>query len=247
MSRAGISLWNAGRTDRGTVIRKTLRIALMLLLTVTATVLGVRAALPLGVYRNHENEQMKIALTFDDGPHPRYTREILDVLDQYHIRATFFFVGQNVGYYPDTAREVARRGHEIGNHTQTHFSTVDAAPERLKQELYDCERIIQSVTDTSPKLFRPPQGNWNTRVYEAARERDYSIILWDVDTLDWAHTPADKISNYVIENTKGGNIILMHDYHASDCYTLEALRSFLPVLIERGFRFVTVSELIGSA
>lgn len=245
MSDAGLSLRDASRADENNTLKRLLCFAFGCVLTVMF-VLHPHAELPLGVYRNHQNEQNKIALTFDDGPHPRFTREILAILDEFGVKATFFFVGENVSYYSDTAREVAIRGHEIGNHTYTHPSAVKTGEQALREELRSCEEIIQSVTDTSPKLFRPPQGSWNTRVYEIARERDYSVILWDIDTQDWADTPADKIASYVIDNTKGGNIILMHDYHSGVCTTTEALRLFLPVLLERGFRFVTVSELIGS-
>lgn len=203
-------------------------------------------ALPIGVYHNHENDANMIALTFDDGPHPKYTMEILEILEEYDIPATFFFVGENVSYYQDTAREVARRGHEIGNHTYSHPCVNKQSQAAFRDELTRCEDIIQRVVGVHPKLFRPPQGSWNTRVYEIARERDYSVILWDLDTLDWAHTPSENISNYILENVKSGNIILMHDYHSGGCTTTDALRMFIPNLIEQGYRFVTVSELIGS-
>ena len=205
------------------------------------------SALPVGMHNNHENTSNKIALTFDDGPHPRYTREILEILAEYGIHATFFFVGENVINYPDTARAVAEAGHEIGNHTHTHV-----CPDRvnrgeiLQKELARCEEAIQHVTDTSPKLFRPPQGNWNEELYTLARQREYELILWNIDTLDWAHTPADEIYNHVLERTRSGDIILMHDYHSKICTTTEALRMIIPALIDRGFHFVTVSELLGS-
>ncbi len=203
-------------------------------------------ALPSGVYRNHENNGNKIALTFDDGPHPRYTPEILDILEEYGVHATFFVVGENVHHYPDVAREVARRGHEIGNHTYTHPCAIQQEIGMLRKELAECEVEIQNATDTSPKLFRPPQGSWNTAVYQLARQQDYDVILWDIDTLDWAHTPSEQISENVLANVKSGDIILMHDYHSNGCTTTAALRLFVPVLLERGYRFVTVSELIGS-
>lgn len=203
-------------------------------------------ASPLGVYHSHENAANKIALTFDDGPHPRYTMEILSVLQEYGIRATFFFVGENVLYYADTARAVAQAGHEIGNHTYSHARPDKLDRADLDRELRQCEEIIQRVTDTSPKLFRPPQGNWNSNVYALARERDYDIILWNIDTLDWAHTPSEEICAHVLERICSGDIILMHDYHSNGCTTLTALRTLIPQLLERGFHFVTVSELIGS-
>ena len=241
MSRYGLSLWHTGRINCKRITSLALAAFIFGLLTPRAS-----AALPLGVYHNHANADNKIALTFDDGPHPRYTREILDILDEYHIPATFFFVGENVSYYSDTAREVAKRGHEIGNHTYSHPCASKQSEKALRDELSKCDDIIQSVTGVVPKLFRPPQGSWNQRVYDIARERDYSVILWDLDTLDWAKTPSDKIAKYILENAKSGNIILMHDYHSGGCPTTEALRMFIPNLIEEGYQFVTVSELIGS-
>ena len=241
MSSHGLSLRHAGRIERKWVNGG---IILMLLLTLLTP--RVHAALPLGVYHNHVNADNKIALTFDDGPHPKYTMQILEVLDEYHIPATFFFVGENVSYYSDTAREVAKRGHEIGNHTYSHPCASKQSEKALREELAKCDEIIQSVTGVTPKLFRPPQGSWNQRVYDIARERNYSVILWDLDTLDWAKTPSDKIANYILENAKSGNIILMHDYHSGGCTSIDALRMFIPNLIEQGYQFVTVSDLIGS-
>ena len=168
------------------------------------------------------------------------------MLREYGIHATFFFVGENVLYYPDTARAVAQGGHEIGNHTYSHATPEKLSRQALDRELAECETVIQRVADTSPKLFRPPQGDWNTDVYELARNRDYDIILWNIDTLDWAHTPSETISAHVLERIQSGDIILMHDYHSNGCTTVDALRLMIPVLLERGFHFVTVSELIGS-
>jgi peptidoglycan/xylan/chitin deacetylase (PgdA/CDA1 family) len=225
---------------------KQLLFGLLSALIFLQAVLSCNAATPLGVYHNHENAGNKIALTFDDGPHPRYTKEILSVLEEYGVRATFFFVGENVFYYPETARAVAQAGHEIGNHTYTHARPDRLNRQDLAEELSRCEEIIQTVTDTSPKLFRPPQGNWNSEVYSLVRERDYNIILWNIDTLDWAHTPCEEICTNVLGRACSGDIILMHDYQSKGCSTVQALRVVIPKLIERGFHFVTVSELIGS-
>ena len=204
-------------------------------------------AVPNGVHYHHVNSSNKIALTFDDGPHPRYTPEILEILDEYGVHATFFFVGENVTYYPDVARRVAQGGHEIGNHTYHHVSpgkNIDI--KTLQEELSHCEQIIQQMTDTSPKLFRPPQGNWNDALYGLAREKDYEIVLWNIDTLDWAHRSCEQITSHVLERVQSGDIILMHDYQSDGCSTVEALRTIIHTLIERGFHFVTVSELLGS-
>ena len=207
----------------------------------------VASAIPVGVHYHHANSSNKIALTFDDGPHPRYTLEILQILEQYGIHATFFFVGENVSYYPDVAREVASAGHEIGNHTYHHIAPGSHTDVKtLRDELSRCEQVIQQMTDTSPKLFRPPQGNWNNVLYSLAREKEYEIVLWNIDTLDWAHTPADQIIQHVLERAQSGDIILMHDYQSGGCTTINALKTLIPALLERGFHFVTVSELLGS-
>ena len=242
MSAYGLSIRHVGRADRAR-LKKRLSRAIVLALLCTCLTPSVQA-LPIGVYHNRVNDDNMIALTFDDGPHPRHTRQILDVLDEYGIPATFFFVGENVSYYQDTAREVVKRGHEIGNHTYSHPKVSKQSDVAFREELVRCENIIEQVTGVCPKVFRPPQGSWNQRVYDIARERDYSVILWDLDTLDWAHTPSDKIASYILENAKSGNIILMHDYHSGGCTTIDALRMFIPNLIEQGYRFVTVSELI---
>lgn len=244
MSRARVSFWNVRRIDRRRIA------AIMLVLSIISILIALLiipvVALPIGVYHNHANDENKIALTFDDGPHPRYTLDILNVLKEYNIRATFFLVGENVLYYPEAAKKIVAEGHEVGNHTYSHSCAKKQNEADFRKELTSCENEIIRVTGIKPKVFRPPQGSWNTQVYEIARENGYSVILWDIDTLDWAHTPSKKISDYVLNNVKSGNIILMHDYQSGGCTATEALRQFIPQLIERGYQFVTISELIDS-
>ena len=188
---------------------------------------------------------MKIALTFDDGPHPRYTPIILDILEEFGIKATFFIVGVNAEYYPDTLQMITEKGHEIGNHTYTHPHVSGLNSETLQNEVEKCESSIYSLTDLKTKLFRPPEGMIDADVRTVLRSLDYKVILWDIDTRDWANTPPEKISKYVIDNIASGDIILMHDYVAHNSPTPDALRMFLPVLLEKGYNFVVISELIG--
>jgi len=197
------------------------------------------------IYRKNENEYMKIALTFDDGPHPRYTPKILDILEEYGVKATFFVVGVNAEYYPDTMEKIIEKGHEIGNHTYSHPHVSCLNSETLEREVEKCESAIYGLTDYKTKLFRPPEGMIDADVRTVLRSLDYKVILWDIDTQDWANTPPDKISDYVVENVTSGDIILMHDYVAHNSPTPDALRSFLPKLLEKGYHFVVVSELIG--
>lgn len=198
------------------------------------------------VYRKIKNDGHKIALTFDDGPHPRYTPQILDILDEYNIKATFFVVGVNAKYYPKALQMIAERGHEIANHTYTHPHVSRIDQEKLKREVEDCETEILSLVDERTKLFRPPEGMIDENMLAALSVLDYKVVLWNIDTRDWAHTPAPKISEHVINNISDGDIILMHDYIGKNSPTPEALRLFLPILIEKGYKFVTISELIAS-
>lgn len=197
------------------------------------------------IYRNNENKQMKIALTFDDGPHPRYTPQILEILDEYKIKATFFVVGINAQNYPDTMESVIKKGHEIGNHTYSHPHVSCLNPKTLKDEVEKCESTIYGLTDYKTKLFRPPEGMIDADVRSVLRSLDYKVILWDIDTLDWANTPSETIAHNVIKNIKSGDIVLMHDYIAHNSPTPDALRIFIPELLEKGYKFVVISELIG--
>ena len=198
------------------------------------------------VHRKHENREMKIALTFDDGPHPRYTPRILDILKKYDIKATFFTVGINAYYYPETLKMVVESGHEIGNHTYSHPKVSSIQREKLRNEIQDCEDMLYELAEYKTKLFRPPEGMIDSDILNVINDLDYSVILWDIDTRDWAHTPADQIADNVIKNISSGDIILMHDYIGVNSPTCEALELFIPELLSKGYKFVVISELIGT-
>ncbi|MBQ8401437.1 MAG: polysaccharide deacetylase family protein [Clostridia bacterium] len=189
--------------------------------------------------------EKKIALTFDDGPHPVYTREILDILSEYGIRATFFCIGVNAEQYPSLVQEEIAAGHEIGNHTYGHRNLRSVSGEGVREEILGMEEVLWEVTESRPHLFRPPGGQYCDEVCRAAAELEYTVILWSVDTRDWAHTPVPEIVENVMTNTEEGDIILFHDFVSGESPTPEALRRILPELIEQGYEFVTVSELVG--
>ena len=200
------------------------------------------------VYYKIDTEQndKRIALTFDDGPHPRMTREILGILKEYGITATFFVIGQNAVNYPDTMKLLVESGCEIGNHTYSHENFKNMSPCEMYEQFRKCTEILSERFSVEPTLMRPPQGVCAEGVYSAAREMDYDIILWSIDTRDWAHTSATDISQNILRNARGGDIILMHDYIAGHSGTCEALRIIIPELLGRGYEFVTASELIKS-
>ena len=194
------------------------------------------------VYQGQGDER-RIALTFDDGPHPEYTAEILDILAEYGIRATFFVIGENVDLYPEVLQRTVAEGHEIGNHTQTH-PLKNLSGEQMEREISECESTICEWIDCRPRLFRPPGGIISQTVTALAEDHCYRVILWSVDTRDWAHTPVERITKTVLDEVGAGDIILMHDGIKSNSPTPQALRILIPILLERGYRFVTVSELL---
>ncbi len=198
------------------------------------------------VFHNKKNQEMKIALTFDDGPHPIYTPIILDILKEYGIHATFFMVGENVAHYRDVAERVLTEGHEVGNHTYSHPHLLNMTYGTLLDEMLGCEDVLFTLSEYKPHLFRPPEGLVDKDVISIADKLEYSVILWNVDTRDWANTPSDKIVENVIKNTDSGDIILMHDYIGYNSPTPEALRKYIPILLKKGFKFVTVSELLNA-
>ena len=203
-----------------------------------------KASASANVYHKNCNGEMNIALTFDDGPHPKKTPKILDLLAKHGIHATFFMIGQNVEYYSQAAKRVVSEGHEIGNHTYSHPHIGKSQKSVLLGEMTECASSMERILGRIPRLFRPPEGVVDDDIKAAAFDMGYNVILWSVDTRDWAGASAENIAKNVLSNVHPGDIILMHDYTGSNCHTLEALEIMIPQLLEKGYNFVTVSELI---
>ena len=233
---------------------KTLRIyacALILVLTVQTVWIPVNCnditEKPEYVYSSHMNEQNKIAITFDDGPHPVYTPIILDILKEYGVHATFFLIGENAERNPDLVKRIQQEGHEIGNHTYLHKNLKENAAGCIYEEITKAEETIIRIADQRTKLLRPPGGLYDQQVCETARRLDYDIILWTVDTLDWKHPKAEEIVSKVESSIRCGDIILCHDFiGGAPSPTPDAIRRIIPDLLKRGYEFVSVSELIYS-
>ena len=206
---------------------------------------SLRAKAQAKIYRSVQTDTMKIALTFDDGPHPRLTARILEILDRYQTRATFFMVGENIRNYPDTAREVIRRGHEVGNHSFSHHRIPTLGKEAIEEEIEKCEDALEELCEYRAHLFRPPQGAVNAYVEGCTERGDYTLVLWSLDTRDWECKSREQIVDEVLSKVQPGDIILMHDYIGVHSQTPEALEILLPKLLERGFEPTTVSDLLG--
>lgn len=228
-------------------MRKLKALALMLTLSVLTSIdIGAYDELREagGVYYSAVCDEMTVALTFDDGPHKYRTDEILDVLKKYDVKATFFTVGKMAREYPNVIRREIAEGHEIGNHTNTHAKMSKMTQKSLRAELEATEEVLFEIAEYRPKLFRPPEGWCSESIAAIAGEMDYNVILWNIDTLDWAHNEPDKICKCVFDGIRPGSIILFHDYVSGKSPTVEALETIIPELKLRGYRFVTVSELI---
>ena len=199
------------------------------------------------VHSSHINEENKIALTFDDGPHPIYTPIILDILKEYGVQATFFVIGENAERHPDLIRRILAEGHEIGNHTYLHKNLKEHTMDCVCHEIVQTEETILRISEQRTKILRPPGGLYDNHVCDAAEILDYDIILWTLDTLDWKHPTPDEIVKNISANIKSGDIILCHDFiGGAPSPTPDAMRQVIPLLIERGYSFVSVSSLIHS-
>ncbi len=187
--------------------------------------------------KTEEPHEKKIALTFDDGPDPKSTVQILDILKKYDAKATFFMLGSRVEYYPDTARAVKAAGHEIGNHSWNHPDLSKMPLPKALEEINRTTVIIQKVTGEKPTVFRPPYGAYTNQL---SKQTIPPIKLWNVDTLDWKYRDANKLLEEVKKATKDRSTILMHDIHQS---TADGLDGVMAYLQSQGYKFVTVSEL----
>ena len=225
-------------------IRKRVKRIVFLILFLCLCIGSCMTSVSASVYHTVPTKTKKIALTFDDGPHPSQTERILDILDRYGVKATFFMIGVNVENYSDAAKEVVRRGHEIGNHTYHHSHLKNLGESQTSDEIEQCKDVLERVCGCRPHLFRPPEGYLNSDVLQCAEQGEYDLILWSVDTRDWECRNAGKISETVLSKIQAGDIVLMHDY-VYKSKTPEALEIILPKLLALGFEPVTVGELLG--
>lgn len=181
-------------------------------------------------------------MTFDDGPSDKLTPELLDILARHHIHATFFVIGQNVVQHPEILQRAVREGHEIGNHSWTHPAFAKMRDDAVRAELQKTDDAIRAAIGTRPVLMRPPYGSITARQKRWINsEFGYRTILWDVDPLDWKRPGPAVVTRRIVRATRPGSIILSHDIHPG---TIKAMPETFDQLQAKGFRFVTVSELI---
>ena len=181
-----------------------------------------------------------VHLTFDDGPHPSATPQVLELLQRYEIRATFFLVGTQVMKYPDLARQIIRSGHTVGSHSMTHRSLFLRSRSAQQTEITAAKTIIRENVGISPQAFRPPYGHFDFFTIDASVTAQQKIVMWDVDSRDFSPRSPEQIASRVCRHTRPGSIILFHDNDLTADRSASHLTLILDDLVERGFHFAPV-------
>ena len=180
----------------------------------------------------------RIALTFDDGPHPVYTPKLLDGLKERNVKATFFVVGKNIEGREDIIKRMDEEGHLIGNHTYDHVKITGLPEEEACAQITKTSELVKEITGKNTEFVRPPFGAWDKKL-----ECGFEMfpVLWSIDPLDWTTKNVDAVVQKVLSRAEENSIILLHDYYDS---SVEAALKIVDALLERGFEFVTVDELV---
>ena len=228
------------------ITRKQIMLAISLLVSATLVIVGSVATFAetdrkLPIYCV-ETEKKQIAISFDAAWGNDDTQQLIDILAEYEVPATFFVVGAWVDKYPESVRQLSDAGHQVQNHSNTHPYMTQLSKEQMKNELDSCNKKIEAVTGVCPTLFRPPYGDYDNAVIEATEEMNMYTIQWDTDSLDWkSNATPDSICNRVTSKVKNGSIVLFHN--DADC-TPQALPTILKCLKDEGYEFVFIEDLI---
>ena len=186
--------------------------------------------------QNDNHEVKKVALTFDDGPHPVYTPQLLDGLLERNVKVTFFVTGENAEANPEIIKREAEEGHLIGNHTYSHLGLSSCNHEKFRDELVSTNSVIKGLTGQDVYFVRPPYGEWDKKF---ERELNMFPVLWDVDPLDWCTENVDGIVEKVVTSVEENDIILLHDLYGS---SVDAALRIVDELTAEGYEFVTVDQ-----
>lgn len=215
-----------------------------LMAAVTASV----AALEHGISEGHclehgARDDPRVALTFDDGPLPPHTGQVLDVLERYDVRATFFCTGLPAVAHPAQIARMREQGHGVGNHTWSHAYLPELAPSEVVEQVERTGEVLAGVGTTGPSLFRPPYGSCTPQVLDQLAGMGQTTVLWDVVSDDWASPGAEQITRSVLDSSRAGSVVLLHDGGGDRSQTVAALPAIVEGLLERGLRPVPVHEL----
>lgn len=191
-------------------------------------------------------QEKVVALTYDDGPYPPYTNQILDILDRYQVKATFFEIGRNIEKHPEIVPMIIARGNELGNHSYSHKDMMFKPREYLLSEIAKTDKLLQELGVKQDSIsFRPPWGRRFVVLSYLLSQMHKKLIMWDVDSQDYEKThTAEEIANRVIDNVRSGSIVVMHDGGGDRSKTVAATDMIVKTLQSKGYAFKTVSELL---
>ena len=229
----------------GKVLQKFLLFTLALFLAVSLLIKVTKFYDDFGIKRA-DTEVKVVALTYDDGPYPPYTNQLLDILDRYQVKATFFEVGRRIEKYPEIVPMIVARGHELANHSYSHTDMMFKPREFLLSEIEKTDKLLQELGVKQDSIsFRPPFGRRSVVLSYLLSQMHKKLIMWDVNSLDYEKTlTAEDIANRVIDNVRSGSIVLMHDSGGDRSKTLAATQAIVKTLQSKGYAFKTVSELL---
>jgi peptidoglycan/xylan/chitin deacetylase (PgdA/CDA1 family) len=196
------------------------------------------------IFSQGSSSLKEIALTFDDGPNPLYTPQVLSILQRYNVPGTFFCIGRQVVAYPALEQRVAQAGEEIGDHTWNHPDLTKMSSSAIRAQINDTATAILWATGSRPDLFRAPYGAMNNIVLIQAAQLGFVTVAWSVDTQDWQRRGVESIVRVALNNATNGSIILMHDGGGDRSQTVQALPQIITALHARGYTLVTVSQLL---
>lgn len=189
-------------------------------------------------------EKNQVALTFDDGPNPEYTPQILAVLAKYHVKATFFMVGEMARQYPGVVRKVAEQGSEVADHTMTHPEAPKADSQRLRREVQGAAQLLERLSGSKVHYFRPPYGYFDAAYFRACRDSNMDVVLWSIVPRDWERPPSAVIVRRVAAQIRPGDIVLLHDGGGDRRQTVKALPAIIEAIRAKGLQPVTLSRLL---
>ncbi|OMF22221.1 polysaccharide deacetylase [Paenibacillus sp. FSL H8-0548] len=206
---------------------------------------------PNAFFLNGPRHSMRVALTFDDAPDSRYTPAILDILAEHHVCATFFVVGNRAAKYPSITKRIHNEGHVIGNHSYNHSVLSSLSMANYQNQIWKTDAIIQSIVGYSPHFIRPPYGELLPQQVKWSKQAGFTIVNWDVDSVDWKNNPSSSVVLQNIKSTlRPGSIVLQHAGGGDNqnlAGTLAALPKLIKLLQSKGYELVTLPELLGQA
>ncbi|PKM90890.1 MAG: polysaccharide deacetylase family protein [Firmicutes bacterium HGW-Firmicutes-12] len=211
------------------------------------TIVDLVSLHPTLFFREGSQKAKKVALTFDDGPDSVYTPQMMDILKEYNVKATFFLIGNRAHLFPEVVKRMVNEGHVVANHSMTHANIAKLSKDKVYQEIKQAEDALYKIIGYRTALFRSPYGSLNSEQVKQIGSYNYKVIAWNVDSLDWKSLSAEQVKYNILENAKEGSVILQHSSGSLEedlTGSVAALPEVIKILKKDGYEFVTIPELL---